>query len=130
MAFNYQTLKNIKSESIVDAQIKTGDIDNLQVTTSKIANSAVGSSEFGTGAVSLTGNAVTGTLSTSRGGTGLSSLGSAYQSLTVNSSGSGYTYANTGLRSMQVWTGNGTWSRPSGVRYIKVCVCGSGSVGS
>ena len=39
MAFNYQTLKNIKSESIVDAQIKSGDIDNLQVTTSKIANS-------------------------------------------------------------------------------------------
>ena len=78
--------------------------------------------EFGTGAVSLTGNAVTGTLSDPRGGTGLlPSLGSAYPP-TVNSSGPGYTYANTGLRSMQVWTGNGTWSRPCGVRYIKVCV--------
>ena len=45
MAFNYQTLKKIKSESIVDAQIKTVDIGNLQVTTEKIAYSAVGADE-------------------------------------------------------------------------------------
>ena len=31
---------------------------------------------------------------------------------------------------MQVWTGNGTWNRPSGVRTIMVTVTGSGGGGS
>lgn len=35
-----------------------------------------------------------------------------------------------GFRSMQVWTSNGTWSRPSGVKSIKVTVVGAGGGGS
>jgi len=35
-----------------------------------------------------------------------------------------------GFRSMQVWTSNGTWSRPSGVASIKVVVVGAGGGGS
>jgi len=35
-----------------------------------------------------------------------------------------------GVRSMQVWTSNGTWSRPSGVRTIMVTVTGAGGGGS
>ena len=31
---------------------------------------------------------------------------------------------------MQVWTSNGTWSRPSGVGSIKVVVVGAGGGGS
>ena len=34
-----------------------------------------------------------------------------------------------GFRSMQVWTSNGTWSRPSGVGSIKVVVVGAGGGG-
>ena len=35
-----------------------------------------------------------------------------------------------GVRSMQVWTSNGTWSRPSGVKTIMVTVTGAGGGGS
>ena len=37
---------------------------------------------------------------------------------------------STGIRSMQVWTSNGTWSRPSGVKTIMVTVTGAGGGGS
>ena len=37
---------------------------------------------------------------------------------------------NSGLRSMQVWTSNGTWSKPSNVKSIKVQVVGAGGGGS
>jgi hypothetical protein len=36
----------------------------------------------------------------------------------------------TGIRSMQVWTSNGTWNRPTGVRSIIVRVTGAGGGGS
>ena len=35
-----------------------------------------------------------------------------------------------GFRSMQVWTNNGTWYKPSGVGSIKVQVVGAGGGGS
>ena len=38
--------------------------------------------------------------------------------------------AVAGVRSMQVWTSNGTWSRPSGVETIQVSVTGAGGGGS
>ena len=37
--------------------------------------------------------------------------------------------AVAGIRSMQVWTSNGTWSRPSGVETIQVSVTGAGGGG-
>ena len=36
----------------------------------------------------------------------------------------------SGFRSMQVWTSNGTWNRPAGVKSIKVQVVGAGGGGS
>jgi len=36
----------------------------------------------------------------------------------------------SGFRSMQVWTSNGTWSRPSDCKSIKVTVVGAGGGGS
>ena len=38
--------------------------------------------------------------------------------------------AVAGIRSMQVWTSNGTWNRPSGVETIQVSVTGAGGGGS
>ena len=52
----------------------------------------------------------------------LSTNGSSLQWSTVSATG--------GFRSMQVWTSNGTWSRPSGVASIKVMVLGAGGGGS
>jgi hypothetical protein len=52
----------------------------------------------------------------------------------LQSTGSGLQWAavstTTGIRSMQVWTSNGTWNRPSGVKSICVQVVGAGGGGS
>ena len=52
----------------------------------------------------------------------------------LSSNGSGLSWqevsTSTGIRSMQVWTSNGTWSRPSGVKTILVTVTGAGGGGS
>ena len=52
----------------------------------------------------------------------LSTNGSSLQWSSVSATG--------GFRSMQVWTSNGTWSKPSGVGSIKVWVVGAGGGGS
>jgi hypothetical protein len=52
----------------------------------------------------------------------------------LSNNGSNLTWAGVsasgGFRSMQVWTSNGTWSRPSNVKSIKVVVVGAGGGGS
>ena len=52
----------------------------------------------------------------------------------ISTDGSNLTWAevstNSGVRSMQVWTSNGTWYRPSGVSTIMVTVTGGGGGGS
>ena len=42
----------------------------------------------------------------------------------------GVVSGTSGFRSMQVWTSNGTWNRPAGVKSIKVQVVGAGGGGS
>ena len=131
MAFNYQTLKKVKSESIIDGEIKEVDLANLTVQTADINTGAVTSDKFGSSSVSMTGSVVTGTLPVGSGGTGLNyNPSNAYYALGYNDSGTALQYRPYGIRSMQVFTGSGTWSRPSGVRYIKVCVVGAGGGGS
>ena len=48
--------------------------------------------------------------------------------LTTNGSSLSWTTVSgtSGFRSMQVWTSNGTWNRPSDVKSIKVVVVGAG----
>ena len=52
----------------------------------------------------------------------------------LRSTGSGYVWseisAGSGMRSMQVWTSNGTWTRPQEVTTIIVTVVGAGGGGS
>ncbi len=52
----------------------------------------------------------------------------------LQSTGSGLQWADvasgSGIRSMQVWTSNGTWTKPSGVSTIMVTVTGAGGGGS
>ena len=71
MAFNYDSLKRITSDSIVDGNVQNSDIANNAVTTAKIANSAVGSNKLAVNAVNLGTNVVTGSASVAKGGTGL-----------------------------------------------------------
>ena len=52
----------------------------------------------------------------------------------ISTNGSSLTWGQlssaSGVRSMQVWTSNGTWSKPSGVSTIMVTVTGAGGGGS
>ena len=52
----------------------------------------------------------------------------------ISTNGSSMTWGTlssaSGVRSMQVWTSNGTWYKPSGVKTIKVTVTGAGGGGS
>ena len=52
--------------------------------------------------------------------------------LTTNGSNISWADLSTasGIRSMQVWTSNGTWTKPSGVKTIMVTVTGAGGGGS
>lgn len=130
MPFNYQTLKRLNNASLVDTTVAGVDLTTNAITNAKLANSTITSAELGTGSIDLTSSVITGTLTSNRGGTGLTSFAGANQALVVNSSNDGYTYAPTGLRSMQVFTGSGTWNRPSGVRFIHIQIQGPGGGGS
>ena len=68
----------------------------------------------------------TGALSVAQGGLGINSGSGAYRA--VRSNGSALTTDQHGIASMNVYTGNSTWSRPSGVRYIRVQVQGAGGL--
>lgn len=126
MPFNYNTLKNLIDTSFVDNSITGDKIASTTVSASNIQDGAVTSGKFASSAVNLNSSVVTGSLSVSRGGTGLTSVGSANTVLRMNSSGNGYEYSTIGFSGMQVFTGNGTWNRPSGVRYIRVKLVGGG----
>lgn len=128
MPFDYQSLKNITGEAIVDGSLSANDIANLNVTANKLEIGSVNSAKLATNAVNLSSAVVTGTLPVSRGGLNLTSFAGAYRA--VYSDGSNLSQQPHGIASIQVWTSNGTWSRPSGVRYIKVQVQGGAGGGS
>ena len=129
MAFNYDSLKRITSSGIVDGSIGSSEIAGSTIGASEIAASAVGSSELASNSVNLSGSKVTGTASVSKGGTGTSNpFGGSYRTLISN--GSSITSKQHGIQGMQVFTGSGTWSRPSNVRYIKIQISGGGGGGS
>ena len=128
MAFDYQSLKKVTGAAIVDGSLAQADLANTTVTGTNIAAGAVGSDEMASGAVDLGSAKATGALSVAQGGLGINSGGGAYRA--VRSTGSALTTDQHGIASMNVYTGNSTWSRPSGVRYIRVQVQGAGGGGS
>lgn len=126
MAFDYQTLKNLTTDSFIANTITGSDIGSSQVTTSKFAGSTLTANEFASGAVDVTTTVVSGTTPLSKGGTDNSGLGGAYQLLAVNSSNNGLTYTNTGINRMVVFTSSGTYTPSAGTRYVHVQVQGAG----
>lgn len=130
MPFNYQTLKNLTGSAIVDLQIGTSQISDRSIPDADITAGAVTSGKMASSAVDLASSTVTGTLPISKGGTGLTSIGGSNTMLRTNSSNNGLEYAVAGFSGMQVFTGGGTWNRPSGVRYIRVKVQAAGGGGS
>jgi hypothetical protein len=130
MPFNYQTLKNLTGTAIVDGQITDGKFANRTIPSADIASGAVTAAKLTSGSVNTTTTVVAGVLPINRGGTNLSSVGSANQILRVNPAGNALEYAQHGFSGMQVFTSTGTWNRPAGVRFIRVKLQGSGGGGS
>ena len=126
MAFDYQTLKRITGTAIIDGTLTTGNIASRTIATSELADGQITAAKLGSSSVNYTSAVVTGTMPVSKGGTGLTGIGGANTMLRTNSAGNGLEYATLGFSSMQVFTSNGTWNRPAGVRFIKVKVQGGG----
>lgn len=127
MPFNYQTLKRYTTQSVVDGSV-TADkfgattiaadrLELLSVTEGKLANAAVG----------LPSATVTGTLPIARGGLAISSFSGANRA--IQSNGSALEQQLHGIASVNVYTGSSTWTRPTGVKYIKIQVNGAGGGG-
>jgi len=130
MAFDYQTLKNITGASIVASSMATADLAAGSVTFDKIADGNITSGMMQSSSVVLSSGTVTGSLPVGNGGTGLSSLGGAYNVLAANGSNNAFNWVPYGIYGIQTFTGSGTWNRPSYVRYIKVQLVGGGGGGS
>jgi len=128
MAFDYQTLKNLRTDAIIDGTIATADMADSSITASQIATSNITAAKIGSGAVDLSSSIVTGALPVSKGGISLTTFQGANRA--IYSDGSSLSFQNHGIQGLSVFTGNGTWSRPTGVRYIRVQVQGGAGGGS
>lgn len=128
MPFNYQSLKNLTSAAIVDTAISTSDISDFAITGDRLVSGTVASTDLATGAVDNTAGTVTGTLPVSKGGVGLTTFAGANRA--IYSDGSNLSFQNHGIQGLSVFTGNSTWTRPAGVRYIRVQVQGGAGGGS
>ncbi len=129
MPFDYQALKNLTGVSFVDNSITVGKIADRSIPTEDISNSTVSSAKLAAGSVDLGSSITTNSLPVSRGGTGLTSVGSANRVLSTNNANNALEYRDAGFSGIQVFTGSGTWNRPSGVRYIKVKLVAGGGGG-
>ena len=128
MAFNYEILKKLSGAAFEEGAIHTADLLDSGLGSTNIATGAVTASKLGANAVNLNSATTTGTMPVSKGGTGTTAISGAGNAVVV--SGSSLGSNPHGLYGMQVFTSNGTWNRPTGVRYIKVQVQGGGGGGS
>jgi len=128
MPFNYQTLKQYTSQSVTDGTITAGKLQNTTVAGDRLVLASVTEAKLGTGAVNLSSATVTGTLPASRGGLGVAGFSGAGRAL--QSDGTNLSQQPHGIASINVYTGSSTWTRPAGVKYIKVQVNGAGGGGS
>lgn len=126
MAFDYQTLKNLNSTAFIDSTLQNADIADRSIDTARLADGNISAAKLGSGSINLATSVVTGTVPVSKGGTGLTGVGSANNVLRVNSAGSALEYAQIGFSGMSVFTSGGTWNKPAGVRYVRVKVQGGG----
>ena len=127
MPFNYQTLKRYTSQSVVDASITSAEFGTTTIAADRLELASVTAGKLATAAVNLGSAVVTGALALSKGGLGISSFSGATRA--IQSDGSNLSQQLHGIASINVYTGNSTWTRPSGVKYIKIQVNGAGGGG-
>jgi len=127
MPFNYQTLKNYTTDSVVDNTISAGKFATNTVNGDRLQLGSVTEAKIANSAINLGGTIVTGTLPASRGGLGVAGFSGAGRAL--QSDGSALSQQLHGIASINVYTSNNTWTRPAGVKYVKVQVNGAGGGG-
>ena len=95
--------------------------------------SGIGGFSLASGNITANGNltvsniTINGTMSGSSSQIVPSVSGQSGKFLTTNGSTMSWTdVSSENISSLQVWTGNGTWNRPSGVKYIHIRVQGGG----
>lgn len=106
----------------------TGEVGELTIDTDK--DTAVVHDNYQAGGFPLLredlNNLPAGTIGANKLATG----GAAYgQTLSVNDAGTGVEFQNTGPSGCQVFYSNGTWTKPAGVKFIRVQVVGGGGGG-
>lgn len=127
MAFNYQLLKKLTTQSVTDESLETTSFANTTIATANIKNNTILEDNINDAAINYSTSTVTGTMPRDKGGTGLSTIGSNQQLLRrTSASGNALEYANLGFSGIAVFTSNGTWNKPAGVRYIRVKVQAGG----
>jgi hypothetical protein len=125
MPFSYESLKQVVSVSVIDGTIQNATIGAASIGSGNIAANSVSSAKIAGSAVNLASSTVTGVLPFANGGLANSSFGGAYRGFRGDGS-----FRNYGIYGISVYTGSSTWSRPTDVRYVKVCCQGGGGGGS
>ena len=128
MPFDYQTLKNFTTDSVTDGAITANKLAATTVNADRLQLGSVTAAKLATGAVNLNSAVVTGTLTVARGGLGVAGFSGAGRAL--QSDGSALSQQLHGIASLNVYTSNNTWTRPAGVKYIKVQINGHGEGGA
>ena len=148
MAIDYNSLKRITTDGLVNSTLTTADFTDNSIATAKvgalnitggkivnstivaadIATNAVTSDKLANSAVNLTASTVTGVLPIARGGTNTNPSGNANRAAQI-SSGS-ITFRDAGLVACRVYTSNTTWTKPAGINRIRVQVVGGGGGGT
>ena len=81
MAFDYQTLKNLRNDAIIDGAIATSDFADGSITASNIIGGNITAAKLATSAIDNTSGITTGTLPYSKGGTQLTSFAGANRAI-------------------------------------------------
>ena len=127
MPFNYQTLKNYTTQSVVDGSVTADKFGATTIAADRLELASVTEAKLAAAAVALGSATVTGTLPVSKGGLAITSFSGANRA--IQSDGSNLSQQLHGIASINVYTGNSTWNRPTGVKYIKIQVNGAGGGG-
>jgi len=126
MPFDYSTLKNLRNDAFLSGTVTGSDVGASQITTGLFSTGTLTGNELGASSINLSSSITTGVTPYTKGGTGQSGVGGAYQVLATNSSTNGLTWASHGIYRMIVFTSSGTYNPAGGVRYVWVQVQGAG----
>jgi hypothetical protein len=127
MPFNYQTLKNYTSQAVVDSSVTAEKFGATTIAADRLELASVNEAKLAASAVGLASTTVTGTLPVAKGGLAITSFSGANRA--IQSDGGSLSQQLHGIASINVYTGNSTWNRPTGVKYIKIQINGGGGGG-